>query len=191
MTQKTILNQNDITDIVGEVGEHLSNIYLGKDNPRRQEFVGRLEETVRLQLSKTLFATVHDVEIENVMTASEALQDSPGSDKPMTPLLTRQALDRMSGSEGEVSETGLPVQVCNGYFEDSKSMGGYDVTVDPAAQGQDHSATVDYRHMTVDRHEAIKTAYEQVRRDICKCSWNPDRHADDCPVAILERAIYL
>lgn len=38
--------------------------------------------------------------------------------------------------------------------------------------------------------EEIRAALRQVSDEICNCSWNPDSHADTCPVGILERAIY-
>ena len=35
----------------------------------------------------------------------------------------------------------------------------------------------------------IKAAFESVKADVCRCQWNPDQHAIDCPVRILESAI--
>lgn len=103
MSEATTNPSDAIADMVGEVGDHLSNIYLGKDNPRRDEFVGRLEEMVRAQLQKEQFAMVHGVPVESVVSASEALAASPGSDEPMSPMRTRD-------------------NVHHGHFRDSKAM---------------------------------------------------------------------
>jgi len=39
------------------------------------------------------------------------------------------------------------------------------------------------------RLEKIEEEYRKVRSQICNCSWNPDSHADDCQVEILDKAI--
>lgn len=113
-----ITSPDIVAQLVGEVGEHLSNIYLGKEHPRRTEFVGRLEEMVRAQLKKELFADEHDVPVEDVVFASEALEDSHGTDKPMSPMRVKE-------------------NVVEGYFRDSHAMSeNYDVVINhPNAKG--------------------------------------------------------
>lgn len=94
MTQDT--NPDIIADMVGNIGEHLSDIYLGKDNPRRMEFVGRLEEMVRTQLRKEQFALIHNAEVDDVVTASEAMADTKEVTEPMSPMQVMQALSPKS-----------------------------------------------------------------------------------------------
>lgn len=43
--------------------------------------------------------------------------------------------------------------------------------------------------VAADRLNRITEEYRKVRSQICNCPWNPDRHADDCPVNILDLAI--
>lgn len=41
----------------------------------------------------------------------------------------------------------------------------------------------------VARLARIRGEYEKVRSQICNCPWNPDGHANDCPVNVLDRVI--
>lgn len=94
MTQDT--NPDIIADMVGNIGEHLSDIYLGKDNPRRMEFVGRLEEMVRTQLRKEQFALIHSADVDDVVTAREVMADTHECTKSMSPMKVMQALNPKS-----------------------------------------------------------------------------------------------
>lgn len=120
MTQDT--NPDIIADMVGNIGEHLSDIYLGKDNPRRMEFVGRLEEMVRTQLRKEQFALIHSADVDDVVTAREVMTDTHECTKPMSPMKIMQALDMESGDQ--------PGQVTLGHLN-----GQQEITSIPSNEG--------------------------------------------------------